>query len=102
MPSEGLLYDETLHNMSAEAIYDLIIHEIRNYKKHATFQGYGQGDIFGGEGPRFEGIHKGISLDDFLRNALCKGLDYHVVQSRGYLPAGLVEEIRALAMPPVP
>ena len=102
MPKEGLLYDETLHNMSAEAIYDIIVKEMRKYKKHATFRGYGQGDIFGNNGPRFEGMNKGISLDEFFKNSLKEGLDYHIMHNRGYLPAGLVEEIRALAMPPIP
>lgn len=102
MPDEGLLYDESLHNMSAEAIYDIIIKEMRKFKKHATFRGYGKGDLFGNHGPSFEGMNKGISLDDFFKNALSEGLDYHITHSRGYLPAGLVEEIRALAMPPIP
>ena len=102
MPDEGLLYDVSLHNMSAEAIYDLIVKEMRKFKKHATFRGYGQGDIFGSNGPHFEGIGKGITLDDFFKNSLREGLDYHITHSRGYIPAGLVEEIRALAMPPIP
>lgn len=102
MPEEGLLYDESLHNMSAEAIYDLIVKKMRKFKKHATFRGYGQGDIFGSNGPHFEGIGKGITLDDFFKNSLREGLDYHITHSRGYIPAGLVEEIRALAMPPIP
>lgn len=102
MPDEGLLYDESLHNMSAEAIYDLIVKEMRKFKKHATFRGYGQGDIFGSNGPHFEGIRKGITLDDFFKNSLREGLDYHITHSRGYIPTGLVEEIRALAMPPIP
>ena len=102
MPEEGLLYDESLHNMSAEAIYDLIVKEMRKFKKHATFRGYGQGDIFGSNGPHFEGMGKGITLDDFFRNSLREGLDYHITHSRGYIPAGLVEEIRALSMPPIP
>ena len=102
MPEEGLLYDETLHNMSAEAIYDLIVKEMRKFKKHATFRGYGQGDIFGNNGPYFEGISKGITLDDFFKNSLREGLDYHITHSRGLIPAGLLEEIRALSMPPIP
>ena len=103
MPA-GVLYDKALHNMSAEAIYDFIVNEmiIRKVKKYATFRGYGKGDIIGKCGPRFEGMDKGISLDDFFKNSLREGLDYHLTQKRGYLPAGLVEEIRALTMPPIP
>lgn len=102
MPDEDLLYDENLHNRSAEAIYDIIIKEMRKFKKHATFRGYKKGDLIGNYGPSFKRMNKGISLDDFFKNALSEGLDYHITHSRGYLPAGLVEEIRALAMPPIP
>lgn len=47
-------------------------------------------------------MSKGISLDEFFKNSLREGLDYHISHSRGNLPAGLVEEIRVLAMPPIP
>lgn len=102
MSTEGLLYDETLHGMSAESIYDLIIKEMRKYKKLKTFRGYEQGDIFNGNGPRFEGMSDHITLDDFFKNSLREGLDYHIGNNRGLLPAGLVEEIRALTMTPIP
>ena len=102
MPKEGLLYDESLHGMSAESIYDLIIKEIRKYKKLKTFRGYGQGDIFSENSPKFEGMTDHITLDDFFKNSLREGLDYHIVNNRGFLPAGLVEEIHALTMPPIP
>lgn len=74
MPEDGLLYDEKLHNMSAEAIYDLIVKQMRKFKKHATFRGYGQGDIFGNNRPHFEGLHQGITLDEFFRNSLKESL----------------------------
>lgn len=102
IPCADLLYDETLHNMSAESIYDLIIKEIRTFRKHATFRGYAQGDLLGNHGPHFEGMHNGIRLDDLFKNSLREGLDYHITHLRGYLPGNLVEEIRALSMPPIP
>lgn len=102
MPEEGLLYDETLHGLSAESIYDKIVKEMRKFKKHATFRGHGHGDIFGNGTPRFEGSEKGVNLDEFLKNALREGLDFHMTRQRGYLPAGLVEEIRVLSTPPIP
>ncbi len=107
IPKDGLLYDKELHGMSAEAIYDLIMKEMRKYKKHATFRGYGHGDIMSDHGPGFGGLqkdtaHKGISLDEFFKNALREGLDFCSSNNRGYLPAGLVAEIRALSMPPIP
>ena len=64
----------------------------------STFRGYGKGDIIGGK-HRYNGT---TSLDDFFRNALQNGLEYHNEFHRGYIPAGLIEEIRALAMPPIP
>jgi hypothetical protein len=45
---------------------------------------------------------EGITLDEFYRRSLGQGLSYHEEQGRGYIPAGLVEEIRALSQPPVP
>lgn len=107
MPEDGLLYDKELHGMSAEAIYDLIVKEMRKFKKHATFRGFGHGDIMSDHGPSFGGLnkdtaHKGISLDEFFKNALREGLDFCSTNTRGYLPAGLVAEIRALSMPPIP
>lgn len=102
MPSEGLLYDETLHNMSAEAIYDRIVKEIRKYKKLDTFRGYGKGDIFGGNGPRFEGMGKGVSLDEFFKSALREGLVSRWQTDVDICRLGLVEEIRALSMPVIP
>ena len=63
MPPDGLLYDETLHNKSAESIYDLIVKEIRKYKKLNTFRGFGRGDMFNGNRPHFTGRENGVSLD---------------------------------------
>lgn len=102
IPREGFLYDKALHGLSAESVYDRIVKAMRKFGKMATFRGYSLGDVFGGSGPRFEGMNRGISLDNFFQNALREGLDYHVTQDRGYLPTALIEEIRALSMPPIP
>lgn len=104
MPEDGLLYDKSLHGYSAEAIYDIIIKQMRMYKKLFTFRGYGHGDIMndGIRGFAADMTSKGISLDEFFKNALAEGLDFHTSSNRGYLPAGLVAEIRALSTPPIP
>ncbi|MCD7954581.1 MAG: hypothetical protein LUG93_02250 [Lachnospiraceae bacterium] len=102
MPSSDLLYDEDLAGMSAEAIYDRIEKDIRKYLRRGTFRGYKKGDILGGDMPSFGGLHEGITLDEFYRNALREGLEYHNMNSRGLIPAGLIEEIYALSMPPIP
>lgn len=114
MPETGLLYDEKLKDMSAESIYDMMITDLRKYSKLDTFRGYGKGDILntplGNRGRTVENpsVHNNlpdkssISLDDFYKHALMQGLEYHVNNERGTIPSGLIEEIRALAMPPIP
>lgn len=100
MPEIGSLYDESLRDMSAEAIYDILLEKMRKHAKLDTFRGYGKGDIL--DSPRSSTGNNAVSLDDFFRNALMQGLEYHVEQGRGTIPSGLVEEIRALSMPPIP
>ena len=104
---EGVLYDPALRNKSAEEIYDMVCQDVDVYMKMNTFRGNGQGDILGrrssGSFGAFSSNGKGISLDEFYRNALSQGLEYEISgRGRGFIPAGLVEEIRALAVPPVP
>lgn len=60
-----------------------------------------KGDIIEGSGKR-KAFPNGMSLDEFCRSALSQGLEYHQKKGRGLIPAGLVEEIRALSMPPIP
>ena len=43
-----------------------------------------------------------VTLDEFCKSALSQGLEYHQSSGRGLIPAGLIEEIRSLAMPPIP
>lgn len=99
---EGVLYDENLKNKSAEEIYDLILEDMRKYLKMDTLRGYGKCDMMDG---RARGINRkqvsGMTMDEFCRNALMQGLEYQQSYARGYLPAGLIEEIRSLAMPPI-
>lgn len=116
MPEMGLLYDEGLKNKSAEEIYDLMLENIRKYQKLDTFRGYGKGDMMPGGRRSYDDSSLGdtsygdtsfwrkgaaVSMDEFCRNALRQGLEYHQSTGRGYIPAGLIQEIRALCMPPV-
>lgn len=102
MPEEGLLYDESLKNLSAESIYDILIENIRKYAKVSTFRGYGYGDILKKGFSKGQPDKNSVDLDEFFKNALRQGLEYHEQKRRGLIPAGLAEEIRALSMPPIP
>lgn len=99
MPEVGILYDETLKNMSAESIYDMLLENIRQNSRLNTLRGYHKGDIIGESKLN---RNNSVTVDEFCRNALQQGLEYHQNAGRGLIPAGLIEEIRALAMPPVP
>ncbi|MFD4412355.1 hypothetical protein [Streptomyces sp. NPDC058476] len=96
---EGLLYDPELKDLSAEEVYDRIAGDLRRMRRLSTLRGKGAGDILGGPlgSPRDY-----VDLDEFYRRGLGQGLDLHQQQERGYLPGGLVEEIRALSHPPLP
>ena len=98
---EGCLFDPQLKGLSAEAVYDRIAADMRAIRKLATLRGAGLGDILGGE-PEWWKRGGGVALDEFYRRALGNGLTYHEEQGRGLIPAGLVEEIRALTKPAIP
>jgi len=101
MPGFGALYDEDLKDLSAESVYDRIVLDLRQYRKLATLRGVGACDILEGSRPDWWTIGKGVDLDEFYRRCLGQGLEYHESGGRGYLPAALIEEIRALAQPPI-
>lgn len=98
----GLLYDPTLQGSSAEEVYDLIVTDMRRFRKLATLRGVGLSDILGGEAPGWWASAEGVDLDSFYRRCLSQGLQYHESGGRGLLPSGLIEEIRALEMPVIP
>lgn len=96
---DGLLYDPALKGESAETVYDRLAKDLRRASKLATLRGTGFGDIIDdelGRGPTT------TDLDAFYRQCLTHGLAVHLERGRGLLPAGLVEEVRALGQPPLP
>ncbi|WP_241995626.1 hypothetical protein [Kribbella sp. VKM Ac-2568] len=97
---DGALHDPALKGLSAEAVYDRITTDLRRYRKLATLRGVGLGDVLGQPLPHPGESRRATGLDDIYRRALTTGLAYHD-PSRGLLPAGLVEEIRALDHPPL-
>ncbi|MFI9814175.1 vWA domain-containing protein [Saccharothrix variisporea] len=94
---EGALHDPELTGLSVESVYDRITTDLRRYRKLATLRGRAA-DLLGE--PLRAPTHT-TDLDDFYRRALLTGLSYHDPVERGFLPAGLVEEIRALDQPPL-
>lgn len=102
MPDFGLLYDPEVKGLSSESIYDMILEDARKNKRLATFKGIGEGDILERGQTDWWLYGSGVGLDEFYRRALAQGLLYHQEQGRGFLPAGLVEEIRSLTQPPIP
>ncbi len=100
LPQLDILYDTDLAGLSAESIYDIIVKDIRKFRKLATLRGKGLSDILRDD--ETASFYKApVALDDFYRRAISEGLEYHK-NSRGLLPAGLEEEIRALYRDPIP
>lgn len=100
IPQCGLLYDPTLKGESAEAIYDVIVKDMRRMRKLQTFRGSGLGDILDSAHPEWWKSGRGVNLDDFYRSALNQGLSLHQSMGRGLLPGDMIEDIRAQAAPP--
>ncbi|MFY9825648.1 MAG: peptidase [Thermoanaerobaculia bacterium] len=101
-PAIGMLHDPQLKGLSAEAVYDRIVTDLRRLRKLATFRGTGECDMLPGRHPGWWESGAGLELDELYRRCLTQGLMSHQEQCRGLLPAGLVQEIQALAQPPVP
>lgn len=101
IPDFGGLHDPELKGLSADAVYDRLAVDLRRNRKLATLAGIGAADMLGGTTPDWWSRDGAVSLDDFYRRALGQGLTYHQDQERGMLPAGLLEEIRALDRPPI-
>jgi predicted metal-dependent peptidase len=102
VPKIGALYDPELKGLSAESVYDRIVTDMRRFRKLATMRGVGLGEMLGpANGDGHSHSHE-RDLDDFYRDAISRDLEYHLAEGRGYLPAGLVESIRALSQPAIP
>jgi predicted metal-dependent peptidase len=100
-PTIGMLHDPQLKGLSAEAVYDQIVRDLRRYRKLSTFRGPGNCDILPGRNPGWWEGGQGMELDAFYRQCLTQGLLLHQTQGRGLLPAGLLQEIQALYHPPI-
>lgn len=98
-PSLGLLYDSQFANSSSEEIYDILAQDVRRARKLITLRGNaGEGDILGNDESSIF-----VNAEAWCRRALNQGLERCLYgSSRGTMPAGLIEEIRSLAQPPIP
>jgi len=93
----GLLHDASFAGNSTEEVYDSLAKDIRRARKLATLRGVGVQDLIGeDEGALF------TDAERYCRQALAQGVDQltHGAQ-RGFVPAGLIEEIRSLNQPPI-
>lgn len=100
----GYLHDLSLRGLSAEEVYDRIVTDLRwmrQLRKAQTLNGK-QVDILDGAHSPAWWHGGGVDLDGFYRRALTEGLELVLGKGRGYLPAGLLEEIRSLSQPPIP
>ncbi|BBH21420.1 hypothetical protein Back11_27650 [Paenibacillus baekrokdamisoli] len=100
-PQVGILLDDSMKGLSAESIYDRIVTDIRTYRKLATLRGIGGIDMLDKGRQGYWDPRDGTGIDDFCRNALKQGLIYHEDAGRGFIPSGLIEEIRALGQPAI-
>lgn len=91
---ENLLFDPRFSGMSVEDVYDALCADIRYYITKNT------GDMLYGDDEWWDSLD-GVRQDAFFRGALRQGFVYHEERRRGFLPAGLVEEIRAIDQPPI-
>lgn len=89
------LHDIAFRGMSVESIYDQLCQDIRYYTK------LDPKDLLYGDEAWWDTLEGG-ELDGYYRSALYQGLEYHTSQGRGFLPAGLVEEIYVVSRPPIP
>lgn len=97
-PGMGLLHDAQFAGQSSEEVYDVLAQDIRRARKLATLRGIGEQDLIGEDDGSFF-----TDAEAYCRRALAQGLDrYAGCSQRGTIPAGLIEEIRSLAQPPIP
>ena len=101
IPAMGLLHDPALKGESAESIYDRLTTDLRAARKLCTLRGPGRGDILEPSDAGWRKREEGLALDEFCRRAMANGLAYHCDHGRGFLPAGLIEEINSLSQPPI-
>ena len=88
-------HDIAFRGMSVESVYDRLCQDIRYYTK------LDPKDLCYGDEAWWDTLEGG-ELDGYYRSALYQGLEYYTSQGRGFLPAGLVEEIYAVSRPPIP
>ena len=105
LPEVGMLYDAELKARSAEDIYDELVKNLRWQRRLSKLQtpcGGNRPDIIQDKPPAWWTKGDGVGLDEFYRRCLMEGLDYTQQSGRGLIPAGLIEEIKAINQKPIP
>ncbi|MEN9435179.1 MAG: hypothetical protein RLZZ422_2768 [Pseudomonadota bacterium] len=105
IPSVGMLYDPLLAGRGAEDIYDEITKSLRwqrKLQKTKTPCANGLPDVILEKSPSWWTRGEGMALDEFYRRSLQEGCEYVLQTGRGLLPAGLIEEIKAINQRPIP
>ena len=98
-----VLFNPEFKGLSAESLYDLLYTDLRRHINECDGK---SGDLIFGANSTDCSCSGGRlwspeDLDSFYRSAMQQGLMYHQQNSRGYLPAALIEEIHALSRPPI-
>jgi predicted metal-dependent peptidase len=102
MPPKGGLYNPAFAGMSANEIYDRLIKDPQYTQRLATFRGVGVGDIMP-EGSRGGARRIGREWAADAADRLMKeGIEAHIKQGRGTLPAELLELVTPTYQPPPP
>lgn len=105
LPQVGMLYDAELQGRGAEDIYDELVKNLRWQRRIAKMQkprSSNKPDIIKDKPVSWWSKGDGVGLDEFYRRCLMEGLDYTQQNGRGLIPAGLIEEIKAINQRPIP
>lgn len=111
VPPDGIYIDKTLARLSAEEIYEIIKEDRDVLKRMSTMASCDAGhkyakhknknahaDMFGTDPSQ----KKFGDVKDAAAEALLQGYNVHCNLGRGFLPAGLEEEIKILQQPVIP
>ncbi len=92
MPRGGL-YDPAFAGLSSEQIYDKLIKDVQYVRVLKTFRGAGMGDMLPDDARGVPGKDFPKPVDDMAAELMQEGIEAHMKNGRGLLPAGLLEMV---------